>query len=185
MLRQVIFVIEPKRKTDSDGIYLMEIINYYYPNIRKENTISIKFVMMEGKYNYKKAKVQKHIEKLTNLERKTKVIYVFDKDMGGITYNDTLFANKVIKYCKQNKYELVWFVKDIENVMLKRSSTSKTREARRFKENKDIKNIQKKDLTVINPTVNGTSNVLIVLNKIFKWLKIKKRSKISNVLLLF
>src|SRR5690554_4309570 len=145
MLRQVIFVIEPKRKTDSDGIYLMEIINYYYSHLKKENTISIKFVMMEGKYNYKKAKVVNQIEKLTALEKSTKVIYVFDKDMGGISYNDTLFVNKVSDYCQQNKYELVWFVKDIENVMLKRSSTSKTIEARRFKENKDIKNIEKKD----------------------------------------
>lgn len=36
MIKQVIFVIEPERKTDSDGIYIMEILNYYYPKVLKD-----------------------------------------------------------------------------------------------------------------------------------------------------
>lgn len=168
MVKQVIFVIEPKRKTDSDGIYLMEIINHYYPVIKNRNNVSINFVAMHGKNNFKHKRVISEINNFLALQAKSKVVYVFDKDKIGITYSDNKFFKDVTKYTLSNKYELIWFVKDIENVLLKRSSNNKTDDAKFFKKNYKIKTVNKKDLSIIEPTINGTSNVLVILDKVFK-----------------
>lgn len=149
--RQVIFVVESKKETDSDGIYINEILKFYYGNFIKENEISIKYIPMKGKNHFNHRDVKEKLKKLIEREKNSEVIYVFDKDNATIDANDSLFNEKVTKYCKNNKYKLVWFVKNIEEVLLKKSSSKKTEDAVNFRNKKMIENIKTSVLLNKNP----------------------------------
>ena len=48
--------------------------------------------------------------------RQTKVIYCFDCDDYNTKQEDAFFLEKVRQYCAEQKYDFVWFCKDIERV---------------------------------------------------------------------
>ena len=70
------------------------------------------------------------------------------------------------KFCNDNKYELIWFCKDIERVYLRKKvvKDENKKEAGKFKANKTIRNIDAKNLVASNYK-DGTSNILNILDK--------------------
>ena len=76
------------------------------------------------------------------------------------------FLNEAFKFCNDNKYELIWFCKDIERVYLRKKvvKDEKKKEAGKFKANKTIRNIDAKNL-VASKYKDGTSNILNILDK--------------------
>ena len=78
--KQIIFVVETNEKKKTDDIYINKFIRSYYD--LSNNDITIKFVHMCGKTNYKNKTVVTKINKLINQNSKGEniVIYCFDTD---------------------------------------------------------------------------------------------------------
>ncbi|MDD3085205.1 MAG: hypothetical protein PHU32_04960 [Candidatus ainarchaeum sp.] len=115
---QLIFCVESTEKAATDKWYISEVLKNYYHV--KGNKIS--YVFMGGKHNYNNQLTINKIDKLTKEYQltgsgNTYVIYVFDKDQNDLDNADNQFEKDVKKYCKKHGYELVWFVKTVEEVM--------------------------------------------------------------------
>ena len=96
----------------------------------------------------------------------SKVICCLDSDDYDINMEAIKFLNEAFKFCNDNKYELIWFCKDIERVYLRKKvvKDEKKKEAGKFKANKTIRNIDAKNL-VASKYKDGTSNILNILDK--------------------
>lgn len=162
--KQIVICAETDKKSGSDFIYINEFLKWYFPNIF--NTIKIEYVPLKGKYNYNNKNIIKKINEHKKMESNTKVIFVFDKDLSVINPNDNKFINDVTNFCINRKFEIVWFVKNIENVMLGRSSNNKSKDAVKFREHENIKNVNIKLLNNPNPQTKTSSNILVVLESI-------------------
>lgn len=139
---QLILVVETNRKADVDVGYLNEIIHYYYD---LKNEVSIKYIYMEGKHNYNQRRFEKEIKRYCSMySGESHVIYVFD--------------------CDQEGYEIVWFVRNIEDVLHKKHMESnKKKEAMIvFKRTKQIQKVEARNLSSPNPRQSKTSNILYV-----------------------
>lgn len=165
MGKQCIFVVETTRKANIDVGYLNEIIHHYY-QLNKE--IVINYVYMEGKYNYNHTRVVREIKQFQKrFQGETNVFYVFDKDQHAIYAKDEVFQKDVIQYCKSHQYHLIWFVRNIEHVLLQRiiKGHDKKKEMDRFKRNHMIQMIDSTSLCNPNPCKEKTSNILYILDK--------------------
>ena len=83
-----------------------------------------------------------------------------------VDLNDNDLNNKIISYCNNKKYELVWMVGTIEEVFLGRKSNNKqkTKEA-----NKYLEHYLKTLPALNNPSALNTSkssNIILVFDKI-------------------
>ena len=89
-----------------------------------------------------------------------------DSDDYDINMEAIKFLNEAFKFCNDNKYELIWFCKDIERVYLRKKvvKDEMKKEAGKFKANKTIRNIDAKNL-VASKYKDGTSNILNILDK--------------------
>lgn len=171
---QLIFVVETTEKVRSDKMYLDALLEHFY-NVG-ENKIS--YVYLEGKYKYQTPRVIKEVTKLIKdfamfSKGHSFVIYVFDKDFAHVDKQDAVFVDNVIKYTQKHSYELVWFVKTIEEVMIgKHVKKSEKKEAAvRFLKSQKIKEISMTNLSAgSNVNSPGKSNILQVLDK-FKEIK--------------
>lgn len=165
--RKIIILCETNKRTSSDFIYIDEITNYYYKGIIKSNKISIDYIPMSGKHNYNNNKTIRSINEVKRIEKNIKVIYVFDKDDDSTSPTDRDFVKDVTTYCNKLGYGLVWFVKDVEEVMIGRQiSKNKTQTANEFKKNGKIRQLQTKILSNPNPQFKRGSNVLCILKEI-------------------
>ena len=125
---------------------------------------------MNGKSRYR-AK-EKEIKSLVSQYKskyracESKVIYCFDCDEYDKKREDEEFLIKVEEFCRERKYDFVWFCKDIEQVYLgqKISNNKKTDEAKGFKSRKDIDNIDIKNLSCDTYKINK-SNIVKVVTK--------------------
>ena len=70
------------------------------------------------------------------------------------------------KYCDDKGYDFVWFCKDVEQVYIgkKVNDSQKKDVAAKFKEHKQIKEVDVKKLNAENYRIN-TSNIMTVLNR--------------------
>jgi hypothetical protein len=136
---------------------------------------------MCGKFNYNNPKTIKEIHQYTKDYQvtgtgKSYVIYVFDKDLNAQDYNDTQFEKDVKRYCQDNKFQLIWFVKTIEDVMWGGaiSKKEKSKKALQFIRNHQIEKVEKSNLEA-HANVNRLhkSNILTVLNKYSQIKKVK------------
>ncbi len=166
---QLVLVVETDKKSKTDFYYINSILDYYY-NIG-ENRIS--YVYMGSKYNYNSEKVVKEINKwVKNYSVVNKgqsfVIYFFDKDLSSSKYEDLEFNNEVTKYCNDNSFDLVWFVQNIEDVMIGVNNVGidKVKSAMSFYTQNKIRTVDEKNLRLNhNVTNQGRSNVLTVFDK--------------------
>ncbi|HZJ89218.1 MAG TPA: hypothetical protein VFD05_00860 [Bacilli bacterium] len=165
---QLIFIVETTREVQSDEMYIRAILNYYYT--LGENRIS--FIYLAGKNNYRTGKVRSKIEKLTRDYKKftggaSFVIHVFDKDNAHKDYQDKQFVREVTAYAREREYHLIWFVRNIEEVLWGKEvkKSVKKKMAIKFLETAAIKRVTKKKLSAAS-NVNriGLSNALTVLN---------------------
>lgn len=139
---QLILVVETNRKADIDVGYLNEIIHYYY---ELKNEVSIKYIYMEGKHNDNQRRVEKEIKRYCSMySGESHVLYVFDRDQEG--------------------NEIVWFVRNIEDVIHKKHvESNKKKEAMIvFKRTKQIQKVEARNLSSPNPRQSKTSNILYV-----------------------
>lgn len=153
---QLIFCVESTEKAAIDSKYINQVLNQYY-NVG-ENKIS--YVYMSGKFNYNHPKTLKKISKYIKDYRVTGsgdsyVIYVFDKDLNSLDHRDTQFEIDVKKYCKEQKHQLIWFVKTVEDVMwgMKVSNKEKKQKALQFISRHQIEKVNKKNLEAHSDSV--------------------------------
>jgi len=166
---QLIFCVESTEKAAIDSKYINEVLNQYYDV--GENKIS--YVYMSGKFNYNHPKVLKKIDKFKRDYQvtgsgKSNVIYVFDKDLNAQDHRDTQFEIDVKKYCKEQKHQLIWFVKTVEDVMWgsKVSNKEKKQKALQFISRHQIEKVNKTNLKALsNVNAPHKSNILSVLNQ--------------------
>ena len=76
-----------------------------------------------------------------------------------------IFLKKVRQYCAEQKYDFVWFCKDVEQVYIGRKvdDSQKKKEAATFKARKQISTVDSKKLLINNYQIN-TSNIMSVLD---------------------
>lgn len=156
---RLIVVCETRASSKTDYKYIKSVIDYYY----KPRSYSIKPIYATSKSEL--IKQDKKIEKeINNYPGQTIVVLFADVDLGDDNLN-----NKIINYCNNNKYELVWMNGTIEEVFLGRkiSNKQKTKEANKYLEH------YLKILPLLNNldnssalTSNRSSNIILVLDKI-------------------
>jgi hypothetical protein len=166
---QLIFVVETTETAKTDTFYIKGVLDEYY-NV---NNNKITFVYLGGKYNYKKNRPQNDIKKYIKDYKHfsygdSYVIYVLDKDKGEKSEDDAKYILEIEDYCKDNDYEIIWFVRDIEDVFWGYRVTSRRKKeaAYLFSRQLQIKNVEKRNLSAPN-NVNKRpkSNILTILNE--------------------
>lgn len=97
----------------------------------------------------------------------TSVINILDKDDFDTNPADSKFVKEVPSFCGQNQYELVWFVRGIEHVLLDQSveNNKKITFVANFKRIKEIINVSRSKLCYVNPCCDKSSNILLFLDK--------------------
>ena len=169
--KQLIICVETNRQCKSDWMYIKSTIEQYYAI--NNSDIKLSPVYMNGKGNYKSNKVKKEVATLikqyaagTEKGSESHVIYAIDSDEYFANAEDAAFIKNVVKYCKGNNYELIWFCRDIEEVYLGKriEKREKEREATAFLQNHRIKTIKSEILKSENVTL-GRSNILLILDK--------------------
>ncbi len=165
MGQQLLFCIEADNKSKTDWVYIKATIDRFY---NLPNTVSVKPICMGGKTNYRRNKVVKDIKSAISGFKnngETHVIYCIDTDNINSDPNREREFKEITDYCAENKYELIWFCRDIEEVYLgKRSEQSaKIDEAKKFKSSDAIMECSEKALTCKQPSLKK-SNILIVLD---------------------
>lgn len=172
---QLIFCVETISNANTDVIYLNCIIEHYLPNLKTNQNVKISFICLEGKFKYNQKKIITQIDSLKKEFRLfsngiTEIVYVFDKDKFTSDPRDAFFNEEVTTFCTNKKYELVWFVKDIEHVLLGKqiNNNDKKKSAIEFKKNNGIHNIDARCLDNANPCKDQTSNCLCILSKIIR-----------------
>jgi|SRR5690554_3965990 len=167
--KQIILCIESSGKNSTDDKYIREVINHFYD--LGENKLS--FVYMNGKFSYQHPDVRKSINKLKKdykvyAEGESKVIYCFDKDLNYVDHRDNEFVNNVQRYCHTNGYDIVWFIRTIEEVMLgsKVAQKDKAKSALNFIRNNKVYNLNFENISCDN-NVNAKrkSNILTILSQ--------------------
>lgn len=164
---QLIFVMETNKQTKSDWIYIKETIDRFY----EYDDAHVKFsdVYMDGRGNY--AKKKKEVEskiaqyKISNKQGFSKVIYCFDCDECDTRQEDKIFIQKVTEYCEENKYDFVWFYKDVEQTYVgqKVPDNQKKKVSAEFKKRKKIEYVNEKALMQARYKKN-TSNIILILD---------------------
>lgn len=113
--KQLLFVVETDKVAQTDVGYINEILHHFY---HMNRNISIKYIYMEGKFKYHHKSVMRDIKQYQKMfEGETIVLYVFDKDEAALDIRDAKFNEEIKLFCEANKYELIWFVKNVEHVM--------------------------------------------------------------------
>lgn len=167
----VVFLIESSN--ENDYMYIKSFLDVYY-DIKNDK---LEKINLKGKERYNDLGV---IKKIKNIEkkagsRKLEIVCCLDFDNAINDHNIKLLNKKIEKYCSQNNYHLVWFASDIEEVFWgkKVSKNEKKDMAIRFAQNRNRMRIDLDNLRVLKPRNPKTSNICIVLDKLFTLKDIK------------
>ena len=167
--RHLVFCIESTDKNPIDKYYIDALIKNLY--IIGENKMS--FIGLGGKYRYNNPKITKKISELMRITRdisklEVKVIYCLDKDLNNSNPQDRDFIDQVTEYSVNNDYDIIWFVRTIEEVMIgkKVSQKDKHSSAIDFIRKKKTSSLKISSLSC-NNNVNSRnkSNILTVIDK--------------------
>ena len=167
---QLIIAVEGTKNTKTDELYINATIEHFdcFPHDWK-----ISFVYMNGKSRFDDKAVQSKIQKLADSyghhdksrESMSFVAYAIDTDSGFESEN---LNRKIIQYCEERGYFLIYFAEDVENVFLGHSVSNgdKGREALMFY-GKPIFN--KNNLKNVSFSyTHGKSNILSIFESINK-----------------
>ncbi|HHT99429.1 MAG TPA: hypothetical protein GXZ79_05040 [Acholeplasma sp.] len=166
---QFIVCVETDKKAATDSKYISGILKEYFD--LGENKLT--YVFLGGKFKYNHPTIVKEIN--TNIKEyqvtnkgQSFIIFISDKDINTADPRDNQYVDDITNYCKDNGYEIVWFVKTIEDVIWGTtiSNSDKVKKSVQFIRNKQIKHVSKKNLSAGN-NVNSRpkSNILTVFNK--------------------
>lgn len=161
---QCIFIVEADKKCGSDSRYIKELLKRVY----KISGVKISFVYMGSKSKYLKSEAM--VKTLKKKYKGNSVVYMcIDTDSLSSNSQQIKETNDVINYSKSKGYELIWFYEDIEQVFLGNSVNKRYKKscseqfiAKNQIDNLSIGNLAKKSM---NSIPNGSSNILIVLDK--------------------
>lgn len=161
------FCSETNKTCKSDWIYIKDTLDRFY----QYDQAQVKFspVYLDGKGNYmnKEREINSLIfqYRSTSKNNKSEVIYCFDCDDYDSKQEDMEFLNTVQQYCKNRKYNFVWFCKDVERVYIGKmvENSQKKKEAATFKAKKLIANVDARNLSADHYKMN-TSNIMKVLD---------------------
>lgn len=167
-MRQLIFAVETNKKVKSDEVYIRSLLNDYY-DLSRNNDVKVQFVYMDGKSKYDDNKVVREINKYIyeNVDGENVIIYCFDTDRIDKDANEINNFHKASKYCRDNKYELIWFCKDIENVFIGKivRKSEKKQESIRYSKKNRVYDKQFIARLSSKTQTEHKSNILLVLNK--------------------
>lgn len=142
---QLIFCIETNQQSDTDFIYINEVIKEFY---KLDPHIKISPVYMDGKGNFNTSKIERKILKLkkeyaaAKSESTTYILYCLDCDKYDSNPEDRAFLKNAKQYCaSKDDRRFVWFCRDVEDVFLGKQADKKKKriEAVRFQTRKQIK----------------------------------------------
>lgn len=155
----LLFVVEARRSSESDWMYLRSVILFYY-GIRCYRGKTI-FAKTKSLLTYEK-KIYEENEKF---DGKAKVIIIADVDE-----NDDEQNHKIERRCKEKGYELVWMNMDVEDVFWGKriDDKKKAKEAIKFQRmgDKALESLGVDILMEPNPLKKRhSSNLLLVLDK--------------------
>lgn len=142
----IVVAFETKNKDGSDYIYFKSIVSRFYKE--RGTGISIKPVFMNGKGNYKK--IENKISHLVNqYSGRSQVIYFFDIDNTELKFDQQQLNREIIEYCNTKKYEIVWYNKTVEDVLIGNViEKDKTKTAFDFFYKDKIKTINEDNLSI-------------------------------------
>ena len=164
MSLQLIFVVETNKTCKSDWIYIKDTIDYFFEYDRTAIKLTPVYMDGKGKYKNKEKEISKNIAayKAGGKGRQTKVIYCFDCDDYNTKQEDAFFLEKVRQYCAEQKYDFVWFCKDIERVYTgkKVNAVDKKKKSEEFKKKKQISEVKVDKLSAAEYQEN-TSNIYL------------------------
>ena len=172
-MRQFLFCVEANKRSNSDYIYITEIIKEFYSY--DDSKYSFKCIHMGSKTRYNSNKVNKQINKwIKPFSGKTTVFICVDTDDARNNYDDQKVLDEIKRYCQEKEYELIWFCRDIEEVCIEKriSSEDKVNEAEMFRRRKTVRTIKESNLTHKEYS-NYKSNILNVLDKYLKRYKVR------------
>lgn len=161
---QVIIVLETKNEEGSDYYYCKSIMKRFYKERGTGTKISYEF--MNGKGNYEKAE-KKVVQRINKYDGESKVVFFFDVDESNININQQKINDDIIKFCKKRNYEIVWFNRTVEEVLIGNIVTSnKTEIAKTYFKKKTINDVCELSLNInTNNVPIKCSNVLTVLDE--------------------
>ena len=160
--------VEADKQAQTDAIYIKDTIVRFY---EIDRSVKLSFIYMNGKSNYNSKGVQGKINQLSKDYKNGPSVAVYCIDLDKYESNSAqLKENEEIKeYIAKNKYEMVWFCHDIEEVYLGESVIKKMKAstAIAFKKKEQILKVDAQKL--MSCLCNkGTSNLLLVLDKYLK-----------------
>lgn len=172
---QLVFCVETTNSAKTDRTYMNCIIDYHFPRLRASESIKISYIHLCGKTNFDKRSIEKVILELTKNYQKfsggsSEIFYVLDKDNFTINPQDASFVKRVEQHCSCTNRNLIWFVKDIEHVLVGRqiSNGEKKKVSLDFSRLNQITSISKEVLSVKDPKSDGTSNVIAIINDVLE-----------------
>ena len=164
---QLIFVVEAKKSSKSDWIYIKGTIDYFYEYNRTGLKLSPVYMDVKGKYKQKEKEVKSLISQYSKASKgnKSKVIYCFDCDEYDNKIEDLTFLKTVKKYCDDRGYDFIWFCKDVEQVYIGKrvDNSQKKNESTKFKKNNLITKVDVHRLSGRDYRIK-TSNIMTVLD---------------------
>lgn len=188
MSLQLIFVVETNKTCKSDWIYIKDTIDYFFEYDRTAIKLTPVYMDGKGKYKNKEKEISKNIAayKAGGKGRQTKVIYCFDCDDYNTKQEDAFFLEKVRQYCAEQKYDFVWFCKDIERVYTgkKVNAVDKKKKSEEFKKKKQISEVKVDKLSAAEYQEN-TSNIYInqICNEMLILCRFRKEPGLSDYLI--
>lgn len=164
---QIIIVLETNSKDGSDSYYVKAILDRFY---QVRGGAKISYVYLNGKGNYDK--INKKTKILINkYQGESKVLFFVDVDCPNINYDQKIMNKEIEKYCNNINCELVWFKRNIEEVLTGYLiNDDKCNRARNYLKNNEIDNLKEGCLSKIDylNLLNKESNVLTILDKYLK-----------------
>ncbi len=163
MSRQILLCVETNKQARTDYRYIDATIKRFYVNDKK---IVYRPIFLETKTKYNaKDKVREINAAIERYPGETSVIYFIDYDDCDRSSETQKLFEKIQDFCRANKYEFVFFVKDVEDVYLGQSvpTDQKVQKAEEFSRKKLIETVDESKLRS-NIHRKHTSNILTVLD---------------------
>ncbi|MBR2498726.1 MAG: hypothetical protein IKB67_03330 [Clostridia bacterium] len=165
----LIFCVECNKKSESDKMYISNVIKNFY---KLDTSIKTRYLNFAGKGKYKSEKIKKEIEKIKAEPhyKQIKVVYCVDADKIQADPDTNKLNEEIKKYCKKNNYEFVWFCRNIEDVFLHKTinnSKEKIKAAKKVGRVGGIGLATEKTLTATKLSENK-SNLMSVVDKVLQ-----------------
>lgn len=169
-LIHLIFCTETEKSANIDTLYIKGLLDIIYSI---GNNVKLDFINLNGKTNYNSNSILRKIKSVRNNYQKVNpstksyIIYLIDTDEYFTDPNEKRIFENIDQFCKESKYELIWFCRTIEETIWKTKieRNQKLKYAVRFDRNKSTMKININDISSKSINIKK-SNFKNVLDKI-------------------